>query len=107
VGLPPARQLRGDDCNLQQYNCIGDTGTVVVYNEKFERGVLDKLAEAFPEHESWIENAKHRVVDLLEPFQRLLLVKPRLASLSFPLPESALYVENVGQCRPNPTHSIE
>jgi hypothetical protein len=48
---------------------IGDKGTVVVYNEKFEKGVLDKLAESFLEHAGWIENVKRRVVDLLEPFQ--------------------------------------
>jgi hypothetical protein len=50
-------------------DCIGDKGTVVVYNEKFEKGVLTKLAEAFPDHAGWIENVKRRVVDLLEPFQ--------------------------------------
>jgi hypothetical protein len=49
--------------------CIGEQGTVIVYNEKFEKGVLSKLAEAFPEHKGWIEKAKRRVVDLLEPFQ--------------------------------------
>ena len=50
-------------------DCISDNGTVVVYNEKFEKGVLDGLAEAFPEHTGWIENVKRRIVDLLEPFQ--------------------------------------
>ncbi len=49
--------------------CIGGEGTVVVYNAKFEKGVLDKLAEAFPDHAGWIEGAKRRLVDLLEPFQ--------------------------------------
>lgn len=48
---------------------IGDKGTVVVYNEKFEKGVLDKLAGSFPEHAGWIENVKRRIIDLLEPFQ--------------------------------------
>lgn len=50
-------------------DCIGNTGTVVVYREKLGKGVLDKLAEAFPDHPGWIENVKRRVVDLLEPFQ--------------------------------------
>ncbi|MCL4854083.1 MAG: DUF2779 domain-containing protein, partial [Bryobacteraceae bacterium] len=48
---------------------IGDKGTVVVYNEKFEKGVLDKLAGAFADHAGWIENVKRRIIDLLEPFQ--------------------------------------
>lgn len=50
-------------------DCIGDEGTVVVYNESFEKGVLTKLAESFPEHAAWIEKVKRRFVDLLRPFQ--------------------------------------
>ena len=50
-------------------DCIGDKGSVVVYNAKFEKGVLDRLADAFPEHAGWIAGAKRRIVDLLEPFQ--------------------------------------
>ncbi|HEV7924106.1 MAG TPA: DUF2779 domain-containing protein [Verrucomicrobiae bacterium] len=50
-------------------DCIGDKGSVVVYNAKFEKGVLDSLADAFPAHAGWIEGAKRRIVDLLEPFQ--------------------------------------
>jgi hypothetical protein len=49
--------------------CIGDKGTVVAYNAKFEKGVLDGLADAFPEHAGWIDGVKRRIVDLLEPFQ--------------------------------------
>jgi hypothetical protein len=50
-------------------DCIGDKGTVVVYNAKFEKGVLDKLAEGFPKHAGWIDGVKARIIDLLEPFQ--------------------------------------
>ena len=50
-------------------DCIGDKGSIVVYNAKFERGVLDKLAAAHPEHGGWIEGATARLIDLLEPFQ--------------------------------------
>jgi hypothetical protein len=57
-------------------NCIGDEGTVVVYNESFERGVLTKLAESFPEHAAWIENVKRRFVDLLKPFQNFNYYHP-------------------------------
>jgi len=48
---------------------ISDKGTVVVYNEKFEKAVLDRLAGAFPEHAGWIDSVKARIIDLLEPFQ--------------------------------------
>jgi hypothetical protein len=51
------------------HDYIGDEGSVVVYNAKFEKGVLDALADAFPEHADWVEKVKHRIVDLLEPFQ--------------------------------------
>ncbi len=50
-------------------DCIGDKGSILVYNAKFEVGVLDALADAFPEHAVWIEAAKPRIIDLLEPFQ--------------------------------------
>ena len=50
-------------------DCIGDKGTVIVYNAKFEKGVLDGLADAFPEHTNWIDGVKARIIDLLEPFQ--------------------------------------
>lgn len=50
-------------------NCIGNQGAVVVYNAKFEKGVLDGLTEAFPEHTGWIDGVKARIIDLLEPFQ--------------------------------------
>jgi hypothetical protein len=49
--------------------CIGERGAIIVYNEKFEKGILDALAEAFREHAGWIEEVTKRMVDLLEPFQ--------------------------------------
>ena len=49
--------------------CIGEKGSVVVYNAKFEKGVLDGLADAFPEHTGWIDGVEARIVDLLELFQ--------------------------------------
>jgi len=50
-------------------DCIGDEGSVVVYNQSFENSVLTKLAQSFPEHAVWIQNVKRRFVDLLKPFQ--------------------------------------
>ena len=38
--------------------------------------MLDKLAEAFPEHIRWIKNVKSRVIDLLEPFQKFHYYHP-------------------------------
>ena len=48
---------------------IGEEGSVVVYNQSFERRILTELACAYPEHADWIEDAMERIVDLLEPFR--------------------------------------
>ena len=56
---------------------IGGKGAIVAYNAKFEKGILAKLAEAFPRHADWIEDAMPRFVDLLEPFQRFDYYNPK------------------------------
>jgi len=38
--------------------------------------VLDKLAQAFPEHAGWIAKVKRRFVDLLKPFQNFSYYHP-------------------------------
>lgn len=48
---------------------IGQTGSVVVFNKTFEIGVLKKLAEDFPEYESFIKNTINRIIDLAGPFR--------------------------------------
>ena len=48
---------------------VETSGSVVVYNQSFERRILTELAAAFPEHREWIEDVKGRMVDLLEPFR--------------------------------------
>ena len=47
---------------------LGSTGSVVVYNQGFEEGILRNLAKAFPEYESWVNEVCQRLVDLLTPF---------------------------------------
>ena len=48
---------------------IGQTGSIIVFNKTFEISVLKKLAEDFPEYESFIENTINRIIDLAEPFK--------------------------------------
>lgn len=48
---------------------MNDEGSVVVFNAAFEKGVLTRCAELFPEHKSWVESVKRRMVDLLAPFR--------------------------------------
>jgi hypothetical protein len=48
---------------------LGDTGSIVAYNAKFEGDVLNGLGEMFPEHRAWTASAVSRLVDLLKPFR--------------------------------------
>lgn len=47
---------------------INKTGSIIVYYESFERGVLKELAEAFPDYSQWIDSILTRIVDLYKPF---------------------------------------
>jgi hypothetical protein len=53
--------------HLKKY--IGPDGSVVVYNESFEKAILRELANLYPEDGSWISSIIDRVVDLYEPFK--------------------------------------
>ncbi len=48
---------------------IGDSGTVIVYNQTFEENVLEQLAVSFPDEAVWIRHVIDRMVDLLVPFR--------------------------------------
>ena len=48
---------------------LGDSGSIIAYNEGFEEGILRDLAEAFPEYNDWIDQVCSRLVDLLIPFR--------------------------------------
>jgi len=50
--------------------CLASSGSVVVYNQSFEKSVLNALAKAFPENTEWIEDVVDRLIDLLVPFRR-------------------------------------
>lgn len=47
---------------------IGDTGSVLVWYEAFEKTRNKEMAEAFPEHAAFLEGLNARVVDLMAPF---------------------------------------
>jgi len=55
---------------------IAPTGSIVAYNATFERDVLTKCAEAFPEHAEWVGELLSRFVDLLEPFRDFAYYHP-------------------------------
>ena len=69
-------------------NC-GDIGSVIVYNQSFESGINNQLAEDFPEYSARIDNITQRMVDLLVPFRSRWLYHPDMkgsASLKSVLP---------------------
>lgn len=45
-------------------------GDIIVFNKAFEISVMKKLAENFPEHADWLEQAINRIVDLADPFRK-------------------------------------
>ncbi|WP_226846686.1 DUF2779 domain-containing protein [Dehalogenimonas etheniformans] len=73
-------------------SCLGEEGSIIVYNQSFEEGVLEKLAEAYPEYQNWIENVISRMKDLIIPFRNFNYYHPNQcgsASLKHVLPSIA------------------
>jgi hypothetical protein len=65
------------------------SGSVVVYNQTFEKSVLAALAAVFPKNTRWVENVINRLADLLVPFRAFYYYHPRQhgsASLKSVLP---------------------
>jgi hypothetical protein len=54
---------------MHLYELIGNEGSIVVYNQSFEQGVLRYLVTAFPEYCEWSEAVISRLVDLIVPFR--------------------------------------
>jgi len=48
---------------------LGSEGSIVVYNQAFEKMILRQLGEAYPAEQKWVEEINERVVDLLVPFR--------------------------------------
>jgi len=68
---------------------LGMGGTVIVFNQSFEEGVLKKLAETFPDYAEWIEGVTSRMADLIVPFRNFHYYHPAQcgsASLKHVLP---------------------
>lgn len=54
---------------LESLKChLGNRGSIIVYYEQFEKGVLKELAEAFPGYEKWVDSILSRIADLYKPF---------------------------------------
>jgi len=67
---------------------LGDHGSIIVYNQSFEKGVLTELGEAFKE-EIWAKGIHERIVDLYVPFRNFSYYNPLQkgsASIKYVLP---------------------
>ncbi len=51
-------------------------GSIVVYNRRFESGILVSLGRRFPEFASWTEETSARMADLLAPFAEFRFYHP-------------------------------
>ncbi|MDO9580410.1 MAG: DUF2779 domain-containing protein, partial [Bacteroidales bacterium] len=61
---------------LELKKVLGDCGSIVIYNQGFEEGILKELAEAFPEYKDWVSGIRGRLVDLLQPFRNFSYYHP-------------------------------
>ncbi len=70
-------------------NLIKDKGSIVVFNQAFEKGVLGELAQTYPSYNTWVNSLLPRFVDLLVPFKNFWYYDPKQegrASLKHVLP---------------------
>ncbi|MFC2014258.1 DUF2779 domain-containing protein [Chloroflexota bacterium] len=56
---------------------LGEYGSIVVYNQGFEEGILKELALVFSEYDDWITSVRGRLVDLLQPFRSFYYYHPK------------------------------
>jgi hypothetical protein len=55
---------------------LGDKGSIVVYNQGFEKRVIRESAEFLEEYASWVLGINDRIVDLMTPFQQFAIYYP-------------------------------
>ena len=68
---------------------VGCEGSLVAYNQSFEKRILSDLASLLPEHADWVREANKRFVDLMAPFREFAYYNPSQggsASLKVVLP---------------------
>jgi hypothetical protein len=56
---------------------LGDKGNIIVYNERFEKGIIKESVEVFSDYQEWSENILTRLKDLLHPFKNFHFYHPK------------------------------
>jgi len=57
-------------------SALGERGSIVVFNQTLEKGVLAELGKAFPEYGIWVKQIHDRIVDLYIPFRNFSYYHP-------------------------------
>jgi len=55
---------------------IGTEGTILVWNQSFEKKRNEEMAVCSPEHASFLSSVNDRVIDLMDPFKQDLVMDP-------------------------------
>jgi hypothetical protein len=61
---------------LSLLEVLGSNGSIIVFNQSFEKTRLKELAILYPEHRSTVDRIIDRLGDLLEPFSRFNYYNP-------------------------------
>ena len=64
------------DLLMRLQQVIGNEGSIVVYNQSFEQGVLRGLGRAFPLYSEWGVAVTNRMIDLIVPFRNFHYYHP-------------------------------
>ena len=56
---------------------VRSEGTVLAYNASFEKNVLNRCSQVFPEFQPWKKSVDDRFVDLLQPFRNFDYYSPK------------------------------
>jgi hypothetical protein len=49
---------------------LGNSGSIIVYFQSFEKGRLEELGKMFPKHKAWADSIQARIIDLIIPFSK-------------------------------------
>jgi hypothetical protein len=55
---------------------LGKEGSIIVYNQAFEKMILKQTSEFIPTYKEWVETINARIVDLLIPFRNFHYYNP-------------------------------
>jgi hypothetical protein len=94
------KKIRDLNCATVSIEVCGDSGSIVVYNQSFEKSRNTELAKDFPEYAANLEAINQRIIDLMEPFKNRLIYSPKQQSsysIKYALP--AFTNLNYGNCQ--------